>query len=129
MRCLLWVFSPFQIVSCGTNLSRFQPFLRLYLKFNTDIPLKVFILSVILELPLFVLGVGRRTQPIWGISKSDILFNQSIICRKVLSSMYYVIFRWASGGKNSEQSAISSNILRSYCWSHDFFLDFTTNRK
>jgi hypothetical protein len=37
--------------------------------------------------------------------------------------------RWASGGKNSEQSAISSNILRSYCWSHDFFLDFTTDRK
>jgi hypothetical protein len=24
---------------------------------------------------------------------SDILFNQSIICRKVLISMYYVIFR------------------------------------
>ena len=34
------------------------------LKFNTDIPLKVIILSVILELPLSVRGVGRRTQPI-----------------------------------------------------------------
>ena len=43
--------------------------------------------------------------------------------------MYYVIFRWASGGNNSEQSAISSNILRNYCWNHDFFLDFTTDRK
>ena len=30
----------------------------------TDIPLKVIILSVILELPLSVRGVGRRTQPI-----------------------------------------------------------------
>ena len=29
-----------------------------------DIPLKVIILSVILELPLSVRGVGRRTQPI-----------------------------------------------------------------
>jgi hypothetical protein len=31
---------------------------------TTDIPLKVIILSVILELPLSVRGVGRRTQPI-----------------------------------------------------------------
>jgi hypothetical protein len=30
----------------------------------TDIPLKVIILSVILELPLTVWDVGRRTQPI-----------------------------------------------------------------
>jgi hypothetical protein len=29
-----------------------------------DIPLKVIILSVILELPLSLRGVGRRTQPI-----------------------------------------------------------------
>jgi hypothetical protein len=36
----------------------------LNLKLNTDIPLKVIILSVILELPLSVRGVGRRTQPI-----------------------------------------------------------------
>jgi hypothetical protein len=36
----------------------------LNLKFNTDIPLKVIILSVILELPFSVRGVGRRTQPI-----------------------------------------------------------------
>jgi hypothetical protein len=36
----------------------------LNLKLNTDIPLKVIILSVILELLLSVRGVGRRTQPI-----------------------------------------------------------------
>jgi hypothetical protein len=38
----------------------------------------------------------------------DILFNQSIVCRKVLFSMYYVIFRWATGGIKFWESAISS---------------------
>jgi hypothetical protein len=37
------------------------------------------------------------------LNLSDILFNQSIICRKVLFSMYNVIFRWATGGIKSVQ--------------------------
>jgi hypothetical protein len=37
-----------------------------------------------------------------------VLFNQSIICRKVLFSMYYVIFRWATGGIKFWESASSS---------------------
>jgi hypothetical protein len=36
------------------------------------------------------------------------LYNQSIICRKVLFSMYYVIFRWATGGIKFWESAIAS---------------------
>jgi hypothetical protein len=49
-------------------MSDFSIYIELYndthstLKFNTDMPLKVIILSVILELPLSVRGVGRRTQ-------------------------------------------------------------------
>ena len=38
----------------------------------------------------------------------ETLFNQSIICRKVLFSMYYVIFRWATGGIKFWERAISS---------------------
>ena len=38
----------------------------------------------------------------------DILFNQSIKCRNVLFSMYYVIFRCATGGITFWESAISS---------------------
>jgi len=48
------------------------------LKFNilyTDIPLKVIILSVILELPLSVRGVGRRTQPISKLLNDLLITN------------------------------------------------------
>jgi hypothetical protein len=49
----------------------------LNLKFNTDIPLKVIILSVILELPLSVRGVGRRTQPIRKLL-NDLLITSAL---------------------------------------------------
>jgi hypothetical protein len=50
-------------------------------------------------------------------------FYQSFICRKVLFSMHYVIFRWATGGIKLYY------ILKSYCWSDEFFWDFTMDRK
>ena len=43
----------------------------------TDIPLKVIILSVILELPLSVRGVGRRTQPISKLL-NDLLITSAL---------------------------------------------------
>ena len=43
----------------------------------TDIPLKVIILSVILELPLSVWGVGRRTQPISKLL-NDLLITSAL---------------------------------------------------
>ena len=49
----------------------------LNLKFNTDIPLKLIILSVILELPLSVRGVGRRTQPISKLL-NDLLITSAL---------------------------------------------------
>ena len=49
----------------------------LNLKFNTDIPLKVIILSAILELPLSVWGVGRRTQPISKLL-NDLLITSAL---------------------------------------------------
>jgi hypothetical protein len=42
------------------------------------------------------------------LNLSDIPFNQSIICRKVLISMYYVIFRWAAGEIKFWESTVSS---------------------
>ena len=45
--------------------------------FNTDIPLKVVILSVILELPLSVRDVGRRTQPISKLL-NDLLITSAL---------------------------------------------------
>jgi hypothetical protein len=42
-----------------------------------------------------------------GISVYNIL-NFKFICRKVLFSMYYVIFMWATGGIKFWESAISS---------------------
>jgi hypothetical protein len=49
----------------------------LNLKFNTDIPLNVIILSVIHELPLSVWGVGRRTQPISKLL-NDLLITSAL---------------------------------------------------
>jgi hypothetical protein len=43
-----------------------------------------------------------------ALNLSDILFNQSVICRKVLFSMCYVIFRWATEGIKFWESVISS---------------------
>ena len=43
----------------------------------TDIPLKVIILSVILEPPLSVRGVGRRTQPISKLI-NDLLITSAL---------------------------------------------------
>ena len=43
----------------------------------TDIPLKVIILSVILEPPLSVWGVGRRTQPIRKLL-NDLLITSAL---------------------------------------------------
>ena len=43
----------------------------------TDIPLKVIILSVILEPPLYVRGVGRRTQPIRKLL-NDLLITSAL---------------------------------------------------
>ena len=43
----------------------------------TDIPLKVIILSVILELALSVWGVGRRTQPISKLL-NDLLITSAL---------------------------------------------------
>jgi hypothetical protein len=50
------------------------------LKFNilyTGIPFKVIILSIILELPLSVRGVGRRTQPISKLI-NDLLITSAL---------------------------------------------------
>jgi hypothetical protein len=43
----------------------------------TNIPLKVIILSVILELPLSVRGVGRRTQPVSKLI-NDLLITSAL---------------------------------------------------
>jgi hypothetical protein len=43
----------------------------------TNIPLKVIILSVILELPLSVRGVGRRTQPVSKLL-NDLLITSAL---------------------------------------------------
>jgi hypothetical protein len=66
--------------------SQFTLFTRLNLKFNTDIPLKVIILSVILELPLSVRDVGRRMQP---ISK---LLNDLVITPRIGNNMHPPFF-------------------------------------
>ena len=42
-----------------------------------NVPLKVIILSVILELPLSVRGVGRRTQPISKLL-NDLLITSAL---------------------------------------------------
>jgi hypothetical protein len=58
----------------------------------------------------------------YTLNLSDILFNQFIICRKVLFLMYYVIFMWATGGiKFRAKCHFIYYILRSYCWSHELF--------
>ena len=51
---------------------------------------------------------GISVYNILNFNLSDILFNQSIICRKVLFSMCYAIFRWATGRIKFLESAISS---------------------
>jgi hypothetical protein len=43
----------------------------------TNIPLKIIILSVILELPLSVRGVGRRTQPVSKLL-NDLLITSAL---------------------------------------------------
>jgi hypothetical protein len=62
----------------------------LNLKFNTDIPLKLIILSVILELPLSVRGVGRRTQPISKLLND--LFIKSALHPTCLFSVFTTNF-------------------------------------
>jgi hypothetical protein len=53
-----------------------------------------------------------------NLNLSNILFNKSIICRKVLFSMHYVTFSWATGGiKIWAKCHFIYYILRSYCWS------------
>jgi hypothetical protein len=53
-----------------------------------------------------------------NLNLSNILFDKSIICRKVLFSMYYVTFSWATGGiKIWAKCHFIYYILRSYCWS------------
>jgi hypothetical protein len=63
------------------------------LKFNTDIPLKVIILSVILELPLSVRSVGRRTQPIRKLL-NDLLITSALNPTCLLQSVYEQKYPW-----------------------------------
>jgi hypothetical protein len=69
----------------------FTTYNTLNLKFNTYIPLKIIILSVILELPLSVRGVGRRTQPISKLL-NDLLITSALnptYFSELLSNLYY----------------------------------------
>ena len=59
----------------------------------------------------------------------DILFNQNIICRKVLFSMYYVIFRWATGVLNSEKVPFHLLHIKKLLLKPWIFWDFTMDRK
>ena len=57
----------------------------------TDIPLKVIILSVILELPLSVRGVERRTQPISKLLNDLLIIsalNPTCLVRSALNPTY-----------------------------------------
>jgi hypothetical protein len=62
---------------------------RLNLKFNTDIPLKVIILSVIFELSLSVRGVGRRTQPIMKLLNDLLITSTLNPFSELLPNLYY----------------------------------------
>ena len=57
--------------------------------FNTDIPLKVIILLVILEIPLSVRGVGRRTQPISKLL-NDLLITSALNPDLLITRIYIV---------------------------------------
>ena len=114
---------------------------RLNLKFNTDIPLKVIILSVIFELSLSVRGLGRRTQPI-GKLLNDLLITSTLNpFSELLPNLYYspikklaIVYDFVEKfsrlpASNEKGAAYIENILKDFFWQfYNLFLTLPTLR-